>query len=92
MTAHPEQEKKPTRNGATVKILAGLATVICVTVVEVAAFLPAQYYAEVRPGQTAMQIQISGVDPGTQTVTYKSPTINAKRRTFEVKCVFGESS
>jgi len=57
------------------------------SVVEIAAFLPAQYYAAVRPGQTAMKIQISGVDPGTQTVTYKSPTINARLRTFEVKCV-----
>jgi RND family efflux transporter MFP subunit len=57
------------------------------TVVEVAAFLPAQYYAQVRPGQTAMRIQIAGVDPGVQTVTYKSPTIDARLRAFEVKCV-----
>ncbi|MBN2132469.1 MAG: efflux RND transporter periplasmic adaptor subunit, partial [Sedimentisphaerales bacterium] len=57
------------------------------TVVEVAAYLPAEYYAEVRPGQTAMKIQISGIDPGTQTVTYKSPTIDARLRAFEVKCV-----
>jgi len=57
------------------------------TVVEVAAYLPAEYYAEVRSGQTAMEIQISGIDPGTQTVTYKSPTIDARLRAFEVKCV-----
>lgn len=57
------------------------------TVVEVAAYLPAEYYAEVRPGQTTMKIQISGVNPGTQTVTYKSPTIDARLRAFEVKCV-----
>lgn len=57
------------------------------SVVEVTAFLPAQHYAAVQPGQTTMAIQISGVDPGTQTLTYKSPTINAKLRTFEIKCL-----
>lgn len=57
------------------------------TVVEVAAFLPAQYYADVFTGQTIMKIQVAGIDLGRHTVTYKSPTINPKLRTFEVKCL-----
>jgi RND family efflux transporter MFP subunit len=58
-----------------------------ISVVEVAAFLPAQYYAAVTPGQTAMRINVSGIDVGRQVITYKSPTIQPKLRTFEIKCV-----
>jgi multidrug efflux pump subunit AcrA (membrane-fusion protein) len=57
------------------------------SVVEVSAFLPAQYYAAVIAGQTAMRIQVSGIDIGRQIITYKSPTIDPKLRTFEIKCV-----
>jgi len=57
------------------------------TVVEVAAFLPAQYYGQVVTGQTPMRVAVSGIDLGRQIITYKSPTINPKLRTFEVKCV-----
>ena len=57
------------------------------TLVEVAAFLPAQYYAAIVTGQTLMAIQVAGIDVGPHTVTYKSPTINPKLRTFEVKCL-----
>jgi RND family efflux transporter MFP subunit len=55
------------------------------TVVEVAAFLPSQYYPVVVPGQTRMKIQVAGIDVGQHAITYKSPTINPKLRTFEVK-------
>ena len=57
------------------------------TVVEVAAFLPAQYYPDIVSGQTLMRIQVAGIDVGRHAVTYKSPTINPKLRTFEVKCL-----
>jgi len=57
------------------------------SVLEVAAFLPAQYYAAVVPNQTAMRIQVSGIDLGSQVVTYKSPTIHPKLRVFEIKCL-----
>ncbi len=57
------------------------------SVVEVTAFLPAEYYAAVVPGQTAMRIQSSGVDIGRHVITYKSPTIDPKLRSFEVKCI-----
>jgi len=58
-----------------------------ITVVEVAAFLPVQYYADVISGQTLMKIQAAGIDVGQHAVTYKSPTIHQKLRTFEVKCL-----
>jgi len=57
------------------------------SVLEVAAFLPAQYYAAVVPGQTPMRIQISGIDLGSHVVTYRSPTIHPKLRVFEIKCL-----
>jgi len=57
------------------------------SVLEVAAFLPAQNYGEIVPGQTSMRVRVSGVDLGSQVVTYKSPTIHPKLRTFEVKCL-----
>jgi RND family efflux transporter MFP subunit len=57
------------------------------SVLEVTAFLPAEYYAAVIPGQTAMRIAVSGVDIGRQVITYKSPTIQPKLRSFEIKCL-----
>jgi len=57
------------------------------SVVEVAAFLPAQYYGDVVTGQTSMRVAVSGVDLGSRIITYKSPTIHPKLRTFEVKCL-----
>jgi len=60
------------------------------SLVEVAAFLPAQYYASVVPGQTVMKIHVSGIDLGGRIITYKSPTINPKLRSFEIKCVLND--
>jgi HlyD family secretion protein len=60
------------------------------SVVEIAAFLPAQYYAAVAPGQTAMRINVSGIDVGSHVITYKSPTIEPKMRSFEIKCVLDD--
>ncbi|MBN2560938.1 MAG: efflux RND transporter periplasmic adaptor subunit [Phycisphaerae bacterium] len=57
------------------------------SVVEVSAFLPAQAYGQVTPGQTAMHLTVNGVDLGEQTISYKSPTIDRKLRTFETQCV-----
>jgi len=55
--------------------------------VEISAYLPAQYYSEVIPSQTRMNVRVSGIDVGRQVVAYKSSTIDNKLRTFEVKCV-----
>jgi len=53
--------------------------------VEAAAFLPAQYYPEVVPGQTTFRLGIGGREAGAHAVTYRSPTINTTLRTFEIK-------
>lgn len=58
-----------------------------VSVIEVSAYLPAQYYSKVTPGRTGMKVSVSGINVGQRIVSYKSPTINPKLRTFEVKCV-----
>jgi len=60
------------------------------SVVEIAAFLPAEYYAAIVPEQTAMRIDVSGIDVGRHVVTYKSPTIDPKLRSFEIKCILND--
>ncbi len=55
------------------------------SVIEAAAFLPAQYYPEVAPGKTEFRLEVNGRDAGRHTVTYRSPTINPALRTFEIK-------
>ena len=56
------------------------------TLLEVSAYVPAQYFSSIEPGTTRMQVQVYGVDVGAQVVDYRSPNINPKLRTFEVKC------
>jgi len=56
-----------------------------ISVVEVAAFLPAQYYSSIIPDQTKMKIQVGDINLGQNIITYKSPTIESKLRTFEIK-------
>ena len=55
------------------------------SVVEAAAYLPAQYYPEVVPGQTTFRLGIGGREAGAHAVTYRSPTIDPTLRTFEIK-------
>jgi multidrug efflux pump subunit AcrA (membrane-fusion protein) len=55
--------------------------------IEVSAYLPAQYYAEVVEGQTKIEVKVSGKNLGEHDIYYKSPIINPKLRTFEVKCL-----
>jgi RND family efflux transporter MFP subunit len=57
------------------------------SVIEVSAYLPAQYYSWIIPGQTRMNVEVSEIDVGQQLVSYRSPTIDQRLRTFEVKCV-----
>ena len=56
-------------------------------ILEISAFLPAIYYPSVITNQTIMKVRVSSIDLGNQTVFYKSPSINPKLRTFEVKCL-----
>jgi RND family efflux transporter MFP subunit len=63
-----------------------------VSLVEVSAFLPASLYAAIQAGQTQMQVTVAAQDVGSHLISYKSPTINRKRRTFEVKCLISNPS
>ena len=56
-------------------------------VLEVSAFMPSQCYARVRPGQTLVHLEAEGQKVGAFPISYKSPTIHPKLRTFEIKCV-----
>lgn len=58
--------------------------------IEVIAFLPARYYAQVRPGKTQMQVSLEGQSIGDFPVSYRSPTIDSQLRVFEVKCKLTE--
>ena len=55
------------------------------SLLEVTVFLPEAYYAGVQPGRTQMGIDVGGIDLGLRPVDDKSPTVDAKLRTFEVK-------
>lgn len=57
------------------------------SVLEVSVFLPAEVYAQVVPGETRMRIQVGGIDLDVRPVSYRSPTVNPKLRTFEVKAL-----
>ncbi len=54
---------------------------------EVSAFLPAAHYPHIIPGESRARIQVSGIDLGMRTITYKSPTIEPTLRSFQVKCL-----
>lgn len=55
------------------------------TVLEAAAFLPAQYYDDVQPGVTRFRLGFNNRDAGMHAVTYRGPTIDIRLRTFEIK-------
>ncbi|MBN2475734.1 MAG: efflux RND transporter periplasmic adaptor subunit [Pirellulales bacterium] len=55
------------------------------SVVEISVFLPEEHYAHVLPGKTKMRVRVGSIDLGEHTVSYKSPTVNQKLRTFAVK-------
>ncbi len=60
--------------------------------IEAAAFLPAQYYAEVAPGQTRFRLTLNGRDAGLFVVTYRSPLIDTRLRTFEIRGAVDEAA
>ncbi|HOJ32432.1 MAG TPA: efflux RND transporter periplasmic adaptor subunit [Candidatus Hydrogenedentes bacterium] len=57
------------------------------SVVEISALLPAEYYDLVTPGETKIKLQVYHTDLGEQVISYKSPVIDPRLRTFEVKTV-----
>ena len=60
------------------------------SVVEVSAYLPARYYPRIVVGETRIRVRVYGVEVGEHVVTYKTPTIHPKLRTFEVKSVVAD--
>ncbi len=57
------------------------------SVVEVSVFLPGEYYPRIKTDETKLRVKVSGIDVGMLPITYKSPEIQDKLRTFEVKCL-----
>jgi len=59
------------------------------TLLEVCTFVPGELYGKVRVGETQMRVLLEGEDKpiGTYVVSYKSPRINEKLRTFEVRAL-----
>jgi RND family efflux transporter MFP subunit len=55
------------------------------SVLEISGLLPAQYYSRIIKDQTMMIVNVNGTAVGKLPVTYRSPTIDSKLRTFEVK-------
>ena len=63
-----------------------------ISLIETSVYLPAQYYTEVIAGKTMVEVIVSGKNIGKFPISYKSPTISPKLRTFEVKCLLDNSS
>ncbi len=51
------------------------------------AYLPAQHYDEIVPGSTKVALSVNGVSVGTFPIAAKSPAVNPKLRTFEIKAL-----
>jgi RND family efflux transporter MFP subunit len=56
------------------------------SLVEVRVHLPQEYYGAIEPGKTLMLVQVGQRELPPQTVFYKSPSIDLRSRTFEVRC------
>jgi RND family efflux transporter MFP subunit len=54
---------------------------------EISVFLPEEFFAQVSRGETQMRIEVSGIDLDVRPVSYKSPTVHPKLRTFEVRAL-----
>jgi len=57
-----------------------------ISAVDVSLFAPADCYARVRPNETKAKLRVAGRDLGEYPVTFRSPVIEPKLRTFEIKC------
>lgn len=49
------------------------------------AYLPAEYYDRFIPGKTRIRLTVNGHDLGEYPVTYRSPELDPKLRTFEIE-------
>ncbi|MBU4002127.1 MAG: efflux RND transporter periplasmic adaptor subunit [Proteobacteria bacterium] len=66
--------------------------IVDTSLLEVSAFLPSTLYALVTPGQTPLEVTVSGTALNLQTISYKSPAIEPKLRTFEIKALLTDVS
>jgi multidrug efflux pump subunit AcrA (membrane-fusion protein) len=57
------------------------------SILEISAYLPAEYYARVSTGTTKIAATIDGINAGELPISYKSPTIDNRLRNFEIKAV-----
>ncbi len=57
------------------------------SLLEISVFLPEEHFLQVEPGLTQMHVVVAGTDLGLRPIVYKSPTIQPKLRTFEVKAL-----
>ncbi|MBN1624933.1 MAG: efflux RND transporter periplasmic adaptor subunit [Deltaproteobacteria bacterium] len=57
------------------------------SILEISAFLPAEYYPRIMAGKTIMHAYVNEIDLGEITITYRSPTIDNRLRNFEVKAL-----
>lgn len=57
------------------------------SLLEISVFLPEEFFAQVSRGETQMRIEVSGIDLDVRPVSYKSPTVHPKFRTFEVRAL-----
>ncbi len=55
------------------------------SLVEISAMIPANYYPQIEADKTPMRVVVSDVEVGTLAISYKSPTIQSRMRTFEIK-------
>jgi len=56
-------------------------------VLEVSAFLPAEYYPYIKEKETQLELYVQEDKIGILTVNYKSPTVLPNLRTFEIKAI-----
>lgn len=64
--------------------------IVDTSILEVSAFYPADIYDSVIKEKTRLRIDVSSADPLLLPITEKSPTIDPKLRTFEVKAWLSE--
>lgn len=57
------------------------------SLVEVSIFVPSDYYDQVVVGETKLRVRVGTKDLGELPVSYKSPTVEPRLRTFQVKAL-----
>jgi multidrug efflux pump subunit AcrA (membrane-fusion protein) len=60
------------------------------SILEISAFLPDQYYSRILTGETDMRVSANEIDIGELPITYRSPTIHNKLRNFQIKALLNE--